>query len=272
MKYKMIISDFDGTIYSHRTFDVPIKVKKAIAEYIDKGGKFVLCTGRMYMSIKAHAQEIGLKGEILCLQGSVCYSLDTDEELFVCDISPETTYKLTTYLESNNWTYQFYHDLRMFTKTKNYYTDIYEQLADIKAVYTERNVSELIRENNYSAHKIIVMTTPETAKEKIEAISRDFPELEVTQSSAMFIEVVDKNSGKGNAVAKLAQKEGIPLSEVVVLGDETNDLSMLAVAGLACVPENAVDEAKSIADIIYPSVHIGGAGDLIRAIIDGKIE
>lgn len=267
----MIISDFDNTIFSHRSMTVPPAVKKAIDAFKAKGGQFVLCTGRMYLAIKKYALELGLTGEILCLQGSVCYSLDDDREIFVSDINEETTYELLTFLESQNWTYQFYHDLRMFTKNKNRYTDIYEQLTDIKATYTEKNVSEVVRENGYSAHKVIVMTEPEEAEEKIEILSARFPELDVSQSSAIFIEIVDRNGGKGNGVKKLCEMKGIPLSKTVVMGDETNDMSMLLVAGLPCCPDDAVKIVRNASRVIFPSVHLGGAADMINAIIDERI-
>ena len=271
MKYKLIVSDFDGTIFSHKLREVPENVKRAITEYVEKGGKFVLCTGRMYTAIKRYAKELGLTGALLCLQGSVCCDLESDEELFVFDIPFETTLKIAKFVESKGWTYHFYHDLRLFTKSENKYTDIYENMVNVKAVYTRNEVSEVIAENGYTAHKFIVMTEPEEAEEKMKILSAEFPDIDVSQSTPLFIELVDKSSGKGNAVKRLAKMLNVDISEVVVMGDETNDLTMLEVAGLALAPENAVDAVKELADIIYPSVHEGGASVMIRKIINNEL-
>lgn len=271
MKYKLLVSDFDGTIYSHKRKEIPQSVKTAITDYITKGGKFVICTGRMYTAIKRYASELGLSGELLCLQGSVCCDIETDEELFVFDIPYETTLKIAKFVESKGWIYHFYHDLRVFTKSKNKYTDLYEEMAGIKATYTNADVSETISENGYTAHKFIIMTEPEDAKEKRELLGAEFPEIDISQSTPIFIELVDKNSGKGNAVKRLADYLKIDMSEVAVMGDENNDLPMLKVSGLALAPENAIPEVKETADYIYPSVHEGGASIAIRKIIDGEL-
>lgn len=271
MKYKLIVSDFDGTIFSHKLREVPESVKSAISEYIQKGGKFVLCTGRMYTAIKPYAKGLGLTGELLCLQGSVCCDLESDEELFVFDIPFATTLRIAKFVEEKGWTYHFYHDLRLFTKTENKYTDLYENMVSVKAVFTRSNVSKMIEENEYSAHKFIVMTEPEEAEEKMAILREEFPEIEVSQSTPLFIELVDKSSGKGNAVKRLAKRLNIDIDEVVVMGDETNDLTMLEVAGLALAPENAVPQVKELADVIYPSVHEGGASVVIRKIMNDEL-
>lgn len=271
MKYKLIVSDFDGTIFSHKLMEVPESVRNAITEYVEKGGKFVLCTGRMYTAIKKYATSLGLNGELLCLQGSVCCDLETDEELFVFDIPFETTLKIAKFVEARGWIYHFYHDLRLFTKSENKFTDIYENMVNVKAVYTRSEVSEVIEENEYTAHKFIVMTEPEEAKEKIEILRAAFPNIDVSQSNPLFIELVDKSSGKGNAVLRLAKMLNVDIDDVVVMGDETNDLTMLEVAGLALAPENAVDAVKEVADVIYPSVHEGGASVMIRKIINDEL-
>ena len=51
MKFELFISDYDKTLG-----DAPDKISpenvKAIQEYTAKGGKFVICTGRMFSSIE----------------------------------------------------------------------------------------------------------------------------------------------------------------------------------------------------------------------------
>ncbi len=271
MKYKQIISDFDGTIFSHTSMTIPQNVKTAIENYRKAGGRFVLCTGRMYTAVKKYALELGLKGEILCVQGSACYNLDDDTELFSNDLPYEESLRLAKFLEEKGWIYQFYHDLRMFTEFENRYTDAYQEMTGITAVITKTKVSVLIEKESFSAHKFIVMTEPEEAEERISIIKKEFPDFDVSQSSPIYIEVVDKDSGKGNGVKKLSDYLGFSLDETAVFGDETNDYYMLKKAGLACVPENAVSSVKEVADYIYPHVDIGGASEIITKIINDEV-
>ena len=51
MQYKLIISDYDGT-FRHRDNTVGERTVSAVREYVRRGGKFVICTGRMPSSIR----------------------------------------------------------------------------------------------------------------------------------------------------------------------------------------------------------------------------
>ena len=50
MKYKLIVSDFDGTLGNKN--DISSENISAIQKFVKLGGKFAICTGRPYTSIK----------------------------------------------------------------------------------------------------------------------------------------------------------------------------------------------------------------------------
>ena len=64
MKYKMIACDFDDTLSDSASF-ASEKNREAITEYVARGGKFVLSTGRMISAIIPHAKYLGLHGEVI---------------------------------------------------------------------------------------------------------------------------------------------------------------------------------------------------------------
>jgi N-acylneuraminate cytidylyltransferase len=55
---------------------------------------------------------------------------------------------------------------------------------------------------------------------------------------------------KGRALADLARAEGVPLDEVVFVGNDVNDLDCLRMAGLAVVPADAHPEARAAARLV----------------------
>ena len=58
MQYRLIVSDFDGTL--RRTEGgISDGNIRAISEYVEAGGVFALCTGRMASSIRPYAKELG---------------------------------------------------------------------------------------------------------------------------------------------------------------------------------------------------------------------
>jgi len=83
-----------------------------------------------------------------------------------------------------------------------------------------------------------------------------------------FINVLDPEVSKGTALVALASHLGISLSEVIAIGDGTNDIPLLSCAGLAIAMDNAPDEVKEVADYITLDVdHSGLAAAIERFLL-----
>ena len=76
----MLVTDFDNTLLrtDHTILD---KTWKAIKEFERRGGKFVICTGRMLSTILVTVKPFDLHGEIIAFQGGVVADLDTGDIL-----------------------------------------------------------------------------------------------------------------------------------------------------------------------------------------------
>ena len=63
MKYKLIFSDFDGTLL-RSDGTIGKKSADAIRDYVRRGGNFVVCTGRMNSGINEKwCRHLGIDGE-----------------------------------------------------------------------------------------------------------------------------------------------------------------------------------------------------------------
>jgi len=60
-----------------------------------------------------------------------------------------------------------------------------------------------------------------------------------------IVDVLNRDCSKGHAVARWAAHRGIAREQVMAIGDNYNDIEMLAFAGLPFIMENASDELKS---------------------------
>jgi Cof subfamily protein (haloacid dehalogenase superfamily) len=67
-------------------------------------------------------------------------------------------------------------------------------------------------------------------------------------SSLQVVDVHPPCRGKGEALRVLEEQHGIPAERVVAVGDATNDLPMLEVAGLAVAMGDGMEEALAAAD------------------------
>ena len=79
-----------------------------------------------------------------------------------------------------------------------------------------------------------------------------------------FINLLAPRVSKGKALETLASHLGVSLTEVIAVGDGTNDIPLLTSAGLAIAMGNAPDEVKAIADYITLDVDYSGVAAAIN--------
>ena len=75
--------------------------------------------------------------------------------------------------------------------------------------------------------------------------------------------MINKNASKGNAIYGLCKYLKIDLKDVIVIGDDKNDLSMFKVAGVSVAMENASRELKKEADEITKSNIQNGVAEVL---------
>ncbi|WP_428313276.1 HAD family hydrolase [Hydrocarboniphaga sp.] len=84
------------------------------------------------------------------------------------------------------------------------------------------------------------------------------------RSQAYYIDVTALQATKGYAVTALAERYGVPLERVAVIGDADNDLPMFEKAGLAIAMGQASDAVKARAAFVTDSNVDDGVASAIR--------
>jgi Cof subfamily protein (haloacid dehalogenase superfamily) len=118
--------------------------------------------------------------------------------------------------------------------------------------------------------------------DKIVAASSDHPRLadiekelaaavdgqaRAVRSQAYYIDVTALQATKGFAVTALAERFGVPLERVAVIGDADNDLPMFERAGLAIAMGQATDAVKSKAAFVTDSNADDGVASAIERFV-----
>jgi hydroxymethylpyrimidine pyrophosphatase-like HAD family hydrolase len=115
--------------------------------------------------------------------------------------------------------------------------------------------------------KVLAAGTPpvpvETAMRAREAFAGT---ADVTISHPRFLEFVAPGVSKGRAVRFLARRLRIPLTSVLAIGDQWNDLEMLAAAGHGTAMPTAPAGVQAVARYIAPPLEDEGAGQMIEAL------
>ncbi len=82
------------------------------------------------------------------------------------------------------------------------------------------------------------------------------------------IPCIQGQENKGEALAKLAQEQGVPLNEILYMGNDINDLGCLESAGVSVIVQDAHPDVYAVAD--YRTKTPGGFG-AVRELCDWLI-
>lgn len=271
MKIQMMAFDIDGTLRGREGF--PEINRLALQECERRGIRLIFCSGRSFEALRGFAKEIGVNPLMASCNGArIDASVDGP-------ILAEYTYDE----ESSRRVYHMLRDSGMYymalTRGKTYMCNAWVRpsLGDryshhipgivVEDGYAYERVEDETRmamEGIKNTYKYVVMGQPYDPKfAELKAQVEDM-RLSVSSASRRNMEFMMPGVDKGMAVRFLAQREGIPLENIMAFGDNTNDLPMLNVAGWPVAMENGEDIVKDAARIIAPHHDEGGVGQVIE--------
>lgn len=273
MKYKFIASDFDDTFISTKGV-VGERTLKAVQDFESAGGKFMLCSGRTFQSLRKEAKEIGFHGDLVCYNGAMIANIDTGEILYHNTMSVDVAYELLLEFEKENTLIHLYVDDILYVKEQNEYSDMYKKSCKIDYVTVGYDLSKFLKEMNRPVTKILLFDTPERIEElyqKFLPLSEKDKKFTLAPSAAYLLDFVNYGASKGNGIRAMCEKFGFDRSETVCFGDSPNDISMLNFAGLGVAVSNAHERVKQAADYVCESCDDDGVGRTIEKIIKGEL-
>lgn len=246
MKFDLVITDYDGTLGDFN--GIKEETVKAIKEYIGKGGKFCVCSGRPFQSIKQILNTYGInKGLCGCLQGSIVCDLETGEEIYCKPINKQVACDIISDMEKDGmiptvWT----KDVLYYSKPNRYEAG-YVKLNCIK-VQKVSSLQQTIIDNNLKVLKIAAIYDDNLIDGKRKIYDLKFGYEAVFNSGAKDVfETVNKFSTKATDVKIISEKYNIPFEKIMTVGDSTNDLEMIDGEWYGVAVGNAKEEVKKVA-------------------------
>ena len=101
--------------------------------------------------------------------------------------------------------------------------------------------------------KLLLLADPVTIT-RLDPVLIDLPhDVSIVRSDPQLIQIMDAGASKGEALRLVARHYGVPLAQVMALGDAVNDVPMLEAAGVAVAMDNAHPDVKRVADWVAPS-------------------
>lgn len=276
MKYKMICIDMDGTLLNKRK-KISSVDKEAIKRAHDIGVEIVVTTGRLYNNAAYFSQILGVDSPVIAGNGAVVMDKKNNDIIYECYIPEKECNAILNIINKYKTFYQFNTNDSIYVNRwiTNMATKIYmsKQVYDEKLSIKYKNVESVSEwrnvfdENNGYIAKCIVATPIKSTILKIRDELNKIPDIVSYASGSHSLEINYKGVSKGNAVSELISKYGIKKEELICIGDNENDISMIKFAGLGVAMENAINEVKEVADYITDSNKNNGVAKVINKFI-----
>lgn len=277
LKYRLVATDLDGTLLSD---DLTVSERNidAINRFRAAGGIFTVATGRSPASVAKQRERLGLDKypvKVICHLGCViCDSADM-EPVETVSIPNATAAELIKFASPLCRVVQVYDGDGLNIDGVTPITEKYYSALGL----TPNVVGDLERFTR-SEERVIIKVILILDERDIERVSgmlvAEFDELRFTRSTApildrlatdgfkpAMLECVAAGADKGTALKKIADGYGIPMSEVIAMGDSFNDVAMIKAAGLGVAMGNACEPVKKLARVIAPNNNSGGVADII---------
>jgi Cof subfamily protein (haloacid dehalogenase superfamily) len=222
----------------------------------------LLVTGRMYRATLPFARELRFEAPIVCYQGAAVIDPGTDEVLHHLVLSNDLVADLIACAEADKVHLQLYRNDEYYCEARNRFSDLYASLA-----MTEPVVVPSLRETfAYSgATKGVVVADASDAERYAQKLGARFAtRAYVTRSLPEFVEILNADVDKGEAVRFVAERLGTRMEDVVAIGDSWNDAPLLRAAGLSIAMGSAPPELRDLADAVVADVAHDGVAEAIE--------
>lgn len=266
--YKLITIDIDGTLINDQ-YEISEKTIEVINEAKQQGIHIVLCSGRPIGGMKNYIETLGLNrvGDYaIAYNGALVQDTHTTESVIEFSLTLDHLQQLYDLSISLNSPMHYFTGKGVYTPNKDIsqYT-VYEAfINNIPLHYQE--INEVA--TDIALSKIMFIDHPENLKETIQQIPEELHEqYTIVQSAPHFLEFVHPTTSKGFAVQKLAEKLGIKQEEIMSIGDNGNDISMIEYAGCGVAMGNAVPDVKAVANFETLTNNENGVAHAIETLI-----
>jgi len=275
--YRLIAIDIDGTLLDSASQLRPA-VRRALGRAVEADIGVLLCTGRRYRTALPVAQEAGLALPLVCHSGALVKDTGTHHTLQSTALTRTEFDGLLDVLGEAGFTPLVYTDTfdqgRDFLYERGAPLTFYHEdyLAKNEGLYAQ---APSLRAD-LGADVVQVCTFAEIAV--LRAFKAQLPKrldhhltchlLSSPHYIGHFLEFQSRHASKWAAVRALAASRGIADDEIVAIGDDENDISMLRGAGLGVAMGNAACPVKSAADVVTATNDEDGVARIIEKILE----
>lgn len=277
-RIRLLALDVDGTLLDPAG-RLSLRTIAAVARARNAGVHVILCTGRRYRRARPVALELGLEEPLVCNSGALIKDPTDHRTLSRAEFPGELARRIIGFLRDRG------EPIVSFTDGGFAGPDFHAVEGRSAAPHFEEYVAanrEHARRYPAGAdlaiasgafHICAIGERDEMAALEAE-VHHQFTGMVQTfvqrspRYSGTMCEILDRSAGKWSAVLSLAAERGISAKEICAVGDDRNDMAMIAGAGIGVAMEHAPEDIRAAADWTAQGNGDDGAALVIERILE----
>ena len=265
-RYRLLVVDIDGTLLG-KNGTISAEDREALARAGALGIPVSLSTGRAMQASRRFINQLSLDGYHIFFDGALVSNPNNGEEVYVQPLDKMAVRQAVEFAHLNEINIEFYSATHYFAERESWSTDIRRQFFGIEP--TTVDFTNLWQQERIVKGTLTIRSAEERAKAN--RFCRQFEDVfhfSLAKSPAYpdvdFINVLAPGVSKKAALEALASHLEVSMSEIMAIGDGTNDVSLLSAVGLAVAMGNAPDEVKAVAEYTTLDVDHNGVAAAIE--------
>lgn len=246
---KIIFTDIDGTLFSHKTNHVPESALNAIKEIQKKGLKIFLCSGRNYYLIrKTGILDIIKPDGIVMMNGA---AVQIGEKIIYKYPIPEEVVNAMI-----KFSYRLKFGLTLIEESEGHINMIDDRVIDAHAKYGTRFPQPRKFPIPYDRTVYQMIAFCDSFDESL-----FLPHLKSCKAARWddyAVDIMPKDSDKAKGIMATLEYYGLDVKNAMSIGDGNNDLEMLLFTGVGVAMGNGNSDVKSVADYVTDDIDNDG--------------
>ena len=255
----LLASDFDDTFFP-ASHVLPERNRAAVEYFKSEGGIFTIATGRARTTFCRYVPLAAPNAPVILANGAQLY--DFSREVLLEERTVPTTIAgdlLELVKDLPEVSVEAYHGEDIYIWNPNRWTWFHLERA--KCTAEECPIGQMPQPWGkailHQEHDILL-------RAQAYILNRWGDRYEAIFSNAHMLELTGKGTTKGGMVLALAQRLGIPRAHIYCVGDNHNDIPMLAVSAVPYAPGDCAKEVREWGAHLLPASEEGAIAGLIE--------
>jgi Cof subfamily protein (haloacid dehalogenase superfamily) len=270
-RYDIVAIDLDGTLFD-RAGKVSEPNREAVCRARAAGVRVVICTGRGLIEARHAVEAIEQRDPVVVAGGAIIACPGTGSTIHRFAIDPEAVEVATRFIHDHGHAAIILkdpvaagYDYLVVTGERGHRVDpviewwfgrMKVKVRQVQSLADDEHPEHTVRvgacglSGDMSRLRALVRETfgDRLTMHNFPAVSNEQRNSELPPGESLHVlEVFDRGATKWSAVRVLADRWGVAPERVAAIGDEINDVSMIAGAGLGIAMGNAVPEVRRVA-------------------------